>query len=81
MLYLLIKHPEVEKRLRAELATLPPNYSSTDLAGLRYFDAFLRETLRIFPPAPSPMPRVVPAEGFTIEGVTYPPHVSCQNLP
>lgn len=54
------------------MAALPPNYSSADLAGLRYLDAFLRETLRVFPPAPSPMPRIVPPGGFTLEGIMYP---------
>ncbi|KAJ2890852.1 uncharacterized protein MKZ38_001275 [Zalerion maritima] len=81
MLYLLIKQPEAERRLRDELSTLPPKYSSTDLAGLRYFDAFLRETLRIFPPAPSPMPRIVPAGGFTMDGITYPPHTIISSQP
>lgn len=76
MLWLLIKKPEMQKRLRAELATLPKNYSSVDLAALPYLDAFLRETLRVYPPAPSPMPRVVPQQGFSFEGVDYPPNVS-----
>lgn len=76
MLWLLIKNPEMEKRLRAELVSLPENYSSVDLSILPYLDAIIRETLRIYPPAPSPMPRVVPQEGFTLEGVEYPPNVS-----
>ena len=66
----------MQKRLRAELATLPKNYSSVDLAALPYLDAFLRETLRVYPPAPSPMPRVVPQRGFSFKGVDYPPNVS-----
>ncbi|CZR68102.1 uncharacterized protein PAC_18001 [Phialocephala subalpina] len=73
MLWLLIKNPEMEKRLRHELATLPQGYSSFNLAKLPYLDAIVRETLRIYPPAPSPMPRVVPQHGFTLEGFEYPP--------
>ncbi|KAL1905731.1 hypothetical protein Sste5344_008537 [Sporothrix stenoceras] len=69
----LIKYPEVDRRLRAELSTLPANYSSTELAKLPYMDGVIRETLRIYPPAPSPMPRMVPASGLSIENVTYPP--------
>jgi len=76
LLGLLIKHPEMDKRLRSELSTLPNDYSSADLALLPYLDAFIRETLRIYPPAPSPMPRVVPSQGLILEGVEYPPHVS-----
>ncbi|KAH6676808.1 cytochrome P450 [Halenospora varia] len=74
MLWLLIKKPEMQKKVRSELATLPKNYSSVDLAALPYLDAFLRETLRVYPPAPSPMPRVVPQQGFSFEGVDYPPN-------
>jgi cytochrome P450 len=76
MLWLLIKTPEMQKKVRTELATLPESYSSSDLATLPYLDAFLRETLRVYPPAPSPMPRVVPQQGFSFEGVEYPPNVS-----
>ncbi|PVH69492.1 cytochrome P450, partial [Cadophora sp. DSE1049] len=72
-IWLLIKHPEVEQRLRHELSTLQPHYTSTDLALRPYLDAVLRETLRVYPPAPAPMPRVVPAEGFSMEGMDYPP--------
>ncbi|KAE9377619.1 cytochrome P450 [Stipitochalara longipes BDJ] len=75
MLWLLIKNPEMEKQLREELKTLPQSYSSVDLAKLPYLDAIIRETLRIYPPAPSPMPRVVPQTGFTLEGVEYPPNM------
>ncbi|KAF8847666.1 cytochrome P450 [Acephala macrosclerotiorum] len=74
MLWLLIKNPEMEKRLRDELSKLPQSYSSVDLAKLPYLDAFVRETLRIYPPAPSLMPRVVPRHGFTLEGIEYPPN-------
>jgi cytochrome P450 len=77
MLWLLIKHPAMERRLRDELKTLPQKYSSVDLAKLPYLDAIVRETLRVYSPAPSPMPRVVPQTGFTLEGVEYPPNVSC----
>lgn len=72
----MIKNPSMEKRLREELLTLSANYSSIDVAKLPFHDAFLRETLRVYPPAPSPMPRVVPPQGFTFEGMEYPPNVS-----
>lgn len=69
------KTPSMEKRLREELVNLPKNYSSIDVAKLPFHDAFLRETLRVYPPAPSPMPRVIPPQGFTLEGIEYPPKV------
>ncbi|RBQ69331.1 hypothetical protein FVER14953_04347 [Fusarium verticillioides] len=73
IIWMLIKRPDVDQRLRQELSRLSKNYSNTDLANLPYLDAVIRETLRIYPPAPAPMPRVVPKSGFEFEGVSYPP--------
>ncbi|KAI1860210.1 hypothetical protein JX265_010134 [Neoarthrinium moseri] len=72
VLWLLVKHPHVQRKLREELKGLPQDYKSTDLASLPFLDAVLKETLRIYPPAPSAMPRVVPPSGAEIEGVYYP---------
>jgi len=51
--YLLAEHPEVERRLHAELDTvlggrLP---SASDIPKLPYTDKIIRETLRLYPPA------------------------------
>ncbi|KAK2132270.1 cytochrome P450 [Fusarium oxysporum II5] len=73
LIWILIKRPDVDHRLRLELSSLGKSYSSTDLANLPYLDAVIRETLRVYPPAPAPMPRVVPKSGFEFEGVSYPP--------
>ncbi|KAH7239518.1 cytochrome P450 [Fusarium tricinctum] len=76
VIWMLIKRPDVNNRLRLELSSLGKSYYSTDLANLPYLDAVIRETLRVYPPAPAPMPRVVPKTGFEFEGVSYPPDVS-----
>jgi cytochrome P450 len=51
--YLLAQHPEVEKKLHAELDAVlgdrPPR--AADLPKLQYTDKVLRETLRLYPPA------------------------------
>ncbi|KAI6760319.1 hypothetical protein HG530_009179 [Fusarium avenaceum] len=73
VIWMLMKRPDVNNRLRLELSGLGKSYSSTDLANLPYLDAVIRETLRVYPPAPAPMPRVVPKTGFEFEGVSYPP--------
>ncbi|KAH7213150.1 cytochrome P450 [Fusarium oxysporum] len=73
VIWMLIKRPDVDHRLRLELSSLGKSYSSTDLANLPYLNAVIRETLRVYPPAPVPMPRVVPKSGFEFEGVSYPP--------
>lgn len=74
-----MKNPHMMQRLRDEITTLPESYSSVDLAALPYLDAVIRETLRVYPPAPSPMPRIIPPQGFSAEGVDYPPNVCIVN--
>ncbi|KAK7709236.1 hypothetical protein SLS57_008771 [Botryosphaeria dothidea] len=73
ILWLLIRHPAMQRKLREELKTLQPGYTISDLSALPYLDAVVKETLRVYPPAPAPMPRVVPPEGLTLKNVTLPP--------
>ena len=51
--YLLARHPEVEERLHAELASVLDGRSPTsgDAASLRYTEAVLLESMRLYPPA------------------------------
>jgi cytochrome P450 len=52
--YLLSKHPEVERRLRAEINEVLEGRTPTvgDLAQLGYLDRVLKESQRLFPPVP-----------------------------
>ena len=51
--YLLAEHPEVEAKLVAELESVLGGRSPRfeDLAGLKYAEAVMKETLRLYPPA------------------------------
>jgi cytochrome P450 len=51
--YLLARHPDVEERLHAELASVLDGRSPTaaDAASLRYTEAVLLESMRLYPPA------------------------------
>ncbi len=53
-LYLLARHPNIQEELRQEIAALPEGASSDAeaLSGAVRLQAFLWETLRIFPPIP-----------------------------
>lgn len=44
------RHPETLAKLRAELATLPPDTDPSSYTKLPYLDAVCNETLRIYPP-------------------------------
>lgn len=52
LLYLLSTHPEVEERLRAEMATVLGDRDPTveDLDRMPYLDQVVQETLRLYPP-------------------------------
>jgi cytochrome P450 len=52
--YLLAQHPEVEATLRAEVQRVLGERAPTfaDLGELRYTDLVVKETMRLFPPAP-----------------------------
>jgi cytochrome P450 len=49
--YLLAKHPEVERRLQAEVDALPGDPSAADLPQLPYTRMVLSESMRLYPPA------------------------------
>ncbi|KAF2009604.1 cytochrome P450 [Aaosphaeria arxii CBS 175.79] len=56
--YLLCKHPEVQRKLRAEIRASLPSITSSDpitsttIDKLPYLNAVLNETMRVFPPVP-----------------------------
>lgn len=69
--YMLLKHPEKLKRLVSELReTFATRQSMTleKLASLEYLNACIDEALRLYPPAPTGLPRIVPPAGAEICG-------------
>lgn len=76
----LANHPETQTQLRQEIRNhrgletsrgvrLP---SAQEIEELLMIDAVLQETMRLHPAALGPWPRVVPAKGATIKGVSIP---------
>ncbi|BCS09734.1 hypothetical protein ASPFODRAFT_43984 [Aspergillus luchuensis CBS 106.47] len=79
----LSKRPDLQTRLREELATLSGSLRHTeemekklpplaDIDALPLLDAIVRETLRRHAPAPAPLSRVTPPEGAWIHGYYIP---------
>ncbi|KAJ4413756.1 hypothetical protein N0V82_008345 [Gnomoniopsis sp. IMI 355080] len=73
--YMLLRHPDKMAKLRAELdaaaaATkdLQTAMTFTNLRKLPYLNACIEESMRLYPPAPTPMPRMVPREGRVVCG-------------
>lgn len=44
-------HPELQKRLRAEIQALPENYTLAEIESSPYMNAFIHETLRLYAPS------------------------------
>ncbi|KAI1332611.1 cytochrome P450 [Xylariaceae sp. FL0255] len=75
MTYLLLENPRTYERLRKEIhenfnEEREINVSTTQL--LPYLSAVVNETLRIHHPTPIHLPRIVPDEGMSIDGVWIP---------
>ena len=74
--YFLTTHPDVMDRAMAEVRK---SYATNDEISLHhevqtpYVQAVLEETLRLFPAAPAPSPRVINKDGEVIDG-RYIPH-------
>jgi cytochrome P450 len=77
--YYLLQHPEKYVRLVREIRGAFAQVSEIKLSALvelPYLNAVLTETLRIYPPIPSMLPRLVPQGGAVIDGQYVPGGVS-----
>ncbi|KAK3938549.1 cytochrome P450 monooxygenase [Diplogelasinospora grovesii] len=73
--YFLAKHPEVQAKLAAEVRNEFKEESEIDIFGvpkLTYMLAVLDESMRMFPPVPSALPRVCQPGGDVIVGKPVP---------
>ncbi|KAJ5272819.1 cytochrome P450 monooxygenase [Penicillium angulare] len=69
--YLLLSNPHVLERLTTEVRSTFENEKEITMASvnqLTYMLACLNEALRVYPPVPTGLPRVVPSEGRTVLG-------------
>ncbi|KAK2002124.1 cytochrome P450 [Colletotrichum falcatum] len=79
VIFFLAKNPEILKTAREEVrATFRSIEDMTmdKLARLKYLNACLTETLRIYPPAPTALLRRTPPQGATICGLQIPADVT-----
>jgi Cytochrome P450 len=76
-MFRVMKNPRIYERLVTEIRTAhPPNsneiptYAQTNR--LPYLQACIKEALRVLPAIGRPLPRIVPPEGKTLAGETFP---------
>ncbi|OAX83728.1 hypothetical protein ACJ72_01908 [Emergomyces africanus] len=73
--YYMIRHPNAWGRVRAEIDAAgleDPVISYMDAQKLPFLQACIKETLRVFGPAPMGLPRIAPQGGLTIGDRTIP---------
>ncbi|KAB8242340.1 cytochrome P450 [Aspergillus flavus] len=77
--FFLLKHPQVYKKLTSEIRnrfSSSTEMTFSSLANMAYLRAVLQEALRMYPPLPLGMPRVVPPGGAIISGQFVPEKTS-----
>jgi cytochrome P450 len=77
--YYLQRTPEVLKKLKSEIRLTFKDYdriTAASTASMEYLNAVLLEGMRIYPPLPFALPRVVPEGGDTVDGHFLPAGVS-----
>ncbi|KIW99581.1 uncharacterized protein Z518_11320 [Rhinocladiella mackenziei CBS 650.93] len=75
LLYLILRHRGVYRRLVQEIRDAFPTYQSIGMVNtnsLRYLSAVVEESFRCYPPAPNTHPRIVPDKGEVLENQWVP---------
>jgi cytochrome P450 len=72
MIYAVLGHPDIKKKLEEELATCSETPGWDELEGKEYLNWVIDEGLRLYPPAPSSLPRKVPDKGAVLGGYKLP---------
>ncbi|KAI0425657.1 benzoate 4-monooxygenase cytochrome P450 [Xylaria sp. FL1042] len=84
LLYYLLRNPTAMSRLTDEVRNRFQRYdeiTSNSTVSLPYLRAALLETMRIYPPVPMGLPRIVPEGGDTVDGVFLPGGVTVSTNP
>lgn len=71
MTYYIVRNPSIQDRLKTEIRTAFTRYEDIDAASantLPYLRVVIQEAMRVFPPLPFALPRVVPVGGSTVDG-------------
>lgn len=72
LVWAVCKDSGVKRRLVEEMTGLPDGYTDADLKAAPYLNMVIQETLRLYAPAPSALPRIVPRGGSEIDGYWMP---------
>ena len=79
--YYLLRSPRVMEKLQMEIRRAFDSYDDINAAStsrLKYLNAIILESLRVYPPLPFALPRKVPEGGGVVDGNSVPANVMAQ---
>jgi cytochrome P450 len=76
LVWAVLSHPEIQRRLEDEVCSLQPGFGDSDLERLPYLSAVIAETLRLYSAAPGALPRRMVDNAVTLAGYVIPPGVT-----
>ena len=68
LIWAVLKEPELQKALEAEVAKLSPELGLDELNNAPLLNSVIQETMRMYLPIPGALPRLVPKEGAEFAG-------------
>lgn len=72
LVWCVFSRPELREKIEGEVAGLTDDYTDVDLLELPWLNGIISETLRLYGPIASALPRVTPPEGVVLGGVQIP---------
>lgn len=72
LVWCVFSRPELRKKIEDEVTALSDDYTDADLLELPWLNGIISETLRLYGPIASALPRVAPPEGSILGGISIP---------
>lgn len=73
LVWVVLRHPEVCRKLEKEISDLPEEYRDSDLTKIKYLNCVVQEALRLYGAASGSHARLVPKGGWMVEDYYLPP--------
>lgn len=76
MVWVILSRPELQHQLEEEVATLPDDFTDTQVEELRLLNAVINESMRLWSPSQGTFPRCSPRDGMDLGGYYIPAGVT-----